>query len=254
MRASTSLAAKPLVWLSSITLIIAIFGSMILYQAFETEIHIQAGISSCENHHYQDCFSVLSTYSESDHLNDEGHYYLGLMHYTGDAGKEHINHEKAYKHFAASAKYGHVKAQYFLGYLSFLGLGLKSPDYQEAAKWLSNAALQDHTHAQYLLGYMYYNGLVQKKVNYKEAKDWFTVASNKGHRRANFYLGEMHLRGNGVPKNMLKAVDFYMKSADQGFKLAQRVLDKLNNKAKGNSLDNEEVIIFDDEDFTYLQK
>ena len=46
---------------------------------------------------------------------------------------------------------------------------------------------------------------------------WYTKAAEQGDQKAQYYLGEMYQDGKGVKKNGNKALEWWEKSARQGY-------------------------------------
>ena len=58
--------------------------------------------------------------------------------------------------------------------------------------------------AQYQLGYMYYIGLGVPQ-DYRTAAKWYEVAAERGFAQAQHDLGVMYLDGQGVPQDYVQA-------------------------------------------------
>jgi TPR repeat protein len=67
--------------------------------------------------------------------------------------------------------------------------------------------------AQFQLG-IYYANL--KNHNYPQASYWLLLAALQNHSLAQFNLGVMCAKGQGVPKDDAKALQWFQKAADQG--------------------------------------
>ena len=95
-----------------------------------------------------------------------------LRYYEGD---EYTN---AIAPCALAAEQGDVEAQFRLGVLHLVGIGV-AQDFDEALRWFSAAAEQGNAMAQYSLGWMYASGdgVTQNVV---VAHMWFNIASANG--------------------------------------------------------------------------
>lgn len=80
---------------------------------------------------------------------------------------------------------------------------------------LQREAAQGNADAQYSLGVIYFTGDGVPKDTVK-AIEWFTKAAVQGHTKANLYLGGIYGTGNGVLKDTVKAIEWYTKAAEQG--------------------------------------
>jgi len=74
--------------------------------------------------------------------------------------------------------------------------------------------------AQAAMGIRYYKGEDVPK-DYAKAVEWFRKAAEQGHAEAQYNLGVMYLHGRGVRQDDKMAVEWYRKAADQGHALAQ---------------------------------
>ena len=74
--------------------------------------------------------------------------------------------------------------------------------------------------AQYRLGNMYYYGYGVNK-DYKKAVEWYQKSADQGYKLAQNDLGHMYDQGYGIDKDYKRAIEWYQKSADQGCEDAQ---------------------------------
>ncbi len=88
------------------------------------------------------------------------------------------DYDTALKEFRPLAEQGHPKAQYNLGVMYQLGLGVPQ-DNQEAAQWCRLAAEQGHAGAQVLLATMYHLGQGVPRDDVL-AHMWATLAAAHG--------------------------------------------------------------------------
>ena len=101
------------------------------------------------------------------------------------------------------AEAGDATAQYSLGFMYNLGIGVPKDD-KEAVKWSRLAADQGIARAQYNLGNMYYKGEGVPK-DFAEAVKWYRKAAEQGFAYAQSNLGLMYVRGESVPKDLVQA-------------------------------------------------
>ena len=76
-------------------------------------------------------------------------------------------------------------------------------------------AEQGDSDAQESLGVMYSVGQRVPKDDVKAA-EWFRKAAEQGNVKAQFFLGGMYAMGQGVPRDMTKAAEWFRKAAEQG--------------------------------------
>jgi TPR repeat protein len=80
---------------------------------------------------------------------------------------------------------------------------------------ICKAAEQGDAEAQFNLGLIYNNseGVPRDDV---EALKWFLEAAEQGHAEAQFNLGRMYYNGAGVQQDFEEATNWYRKAAEQG--------------------------------------
>ena len=61
----------------------------------------------------------------------------------------------------------------------------------------------------------------QQNIKFKKAIEKFCEASSKGLVEASHYLGYCHFKGLGTEKNIDKAIEYYKRSAEQGYDSSQ---------------------------------
>ena len=136
-------------------------------------------------------------------------------------------YERAFEYFSEYAKMGNATAQYYLGKMYYEGQCVGgSRNYAIAAEWYRKSAEQGNAEAQHSLGSMYENGEgVSKDLD--KAVEWYRKAAEKGASEAQYRLGEMYEQGRGISQDYAKALEWYRKSAEQGNVCAQCNLGKL---------------------------
>lgn len=113
-----------------------------------------------------------------------------------------------------AANKGHVKAQFAIGNMYYLGEGL-SQDFVQARYWYAKAAKKGHAKAMYNLGVIYGNGN-GVDVNFAKALDYFKKSEKKGDAFASYAIGLTYLGGYGVEPDTTKAIRLWQESADKG--------------------------------------
>ena len=90
-----------------------------------------------------------------------------------------------------------------------------SENYSVAFSLYSLAAEKSFPKALYELGVCYYYGNgVEKDLT--KAVEWFTKAAEQGYVSAQYNLGYCYENGDGIDKSLTKAVEWYTKAANQG--------------------------------------
>ena len=123
--------------------------------------------------------------------------------------------EESFLETKSKAEQGDPSAQFKLGSMYLEGLGVKK-DLSTALKWLGKSAEQGNTGAEFALGMTYYLGAKgELKPDYPKAAKFLTRAADKGDAYAQANLGRMYFFGNGVERNVGRAVELFNLSAQQ---------------------------------------
>lgn len=96
------------------------------------------------------------------------------------------------------------------------------PDEKQAEKWFRYAAEAGLDYSQYAL-----SKLLQGQGRISEAVSWYEKAAAQGNQYARYRLGKLYLAGDGVPKDVERAVEHLTASAKLGNQYAQYTLGKL---------------------------
>ncbi|MGY5375105.1 tetratricopeptide repeat protein, partial [Enterobacter roggenkampii] len=80
-----------------------------------------------------------------------------------------------------------------------------------AVEWFLCAAKQDHSSAQFKLGWMYHLGMGVEQSD-RQAFHWFILAAEQDHAGAQASLGEMYKNGWGVEQDDVAAQDWFYRA------------------------------------------
>ena len=161
---------------------------------------------------------------------------LGSNYYNGWFG-EPKDYDLALQWFQKSAAQGNKRAQWYIGEMYEIGLGVKE-DQAQAAQWYTLAAKngdrlakkslkeQNDPKHQNALGFQFYEG-VFKTHDYGKALEWFQKAASQGNAMAQGYLGEMYEKGLGVNADKTQAIQWYSKGAKNGDSKSKIALQRL---------------------------
>ena len=141
----------------------------------------------------------------------------------------------ALKEFKPLAEAGNARAQYRLGIMYAMGLGL-ARDYRQAVNWLRKSATQGNAHAQDDLGVLYDFGR-GVPADPKEASRWFRKAAEQGGGAAQFNLASLYEQGRGVPMDPVEAFAWADAATQFGELRAQRLLDSIARKMTPEQID-----------------
>jgi len=111
------------------------------------------------------------------------------------------------------AEDGHVEAQYILGGMYEIGLGVARNN-GECAHWWQEAANQGHAGSQKALGSMYFSGRGVPH-DYAKAMQLYLMAARQGHPHAQKYVALGYERGMGLPLDKEKAAYWKAEAAKQ---------------------------------------
>ncbi len=120
------------------------------------------------------------------------------------AGKD----EKAFDCFREAAKLGDKEAQYKVAWYCYHGKGISFNDDSKTitVSWLRQAAMQNHAQAQYDLGYLYEIGVGVQK-NQAQAQFWYDKASAQGISKSNLVqLNSQQKDGNFTTASIIPMI------------------------------------------------
>jgi TPR repeat protein len=152
--------------------------------------------------------------------------YLGDAYRAGELSLVK-SEKKACRLFARGVESGDVTSMVNLGQMYKHGLGVKR-DLKKATQLMRMASESGLAMAQQNLG-----GLLAMQAMHVEAVQYFTRAAKQGFLGSFYSLGICHECGEGVPKDIRKALNWYKKAADAGFEPAVEALTHLRTWAIG---------------------
>ena len=131
--------------------------------------------------------------------------------------------EDAVNWFKQSAENGDVKALYNLGLRYEQGMGVKQ-DHEIARKYFLDAALLDDVDSQAKIGHMYWTGIGGEK-NVIEAITWLRKAAEQGDATSAFWLALIYTgKDEGFRADNMKFAEWCRKAAELGHARAQYML------------------------------
>lgn len=108
-----------------------------------------------------------------------------------------------------------------IAYSNLANIYIQKKKYKEAKKWLTLASEREQARAKYLLGYLY----EQKEFSehdYEKSFYWYSQAINDDNSYdAHHRLGLLYYNGNGIAKNIDKAVEYFNIAAQNNHALSQ---------------------------------
>ncbi|NDC78645.1 MAG: hypothetical protein EBZ67_12345, partial [Chitinophagia bacterium] len=179
---------------------------------------IRTAVALHERRKYRESYRILSR----DDLKDDAQvqYYLGRMYYFGYVFQRDT--EEALRLFRLSAEKGFAIAQNNLGWMHVMGEGVPK-DATEGLKWLRKASDQGLGIGHRNIANLYQLGLGVPRdtkaadIWYRKAAESLQQAVDRGEWPEMTYLGEMLLKGLGIPRDSIRAMRLFERSADSGY-------------------------------------
>jgi len=163
----------------------------------------------------------LGEIDEPDEFPHASYDYCRLRDAILDRDVPHEERRECVEELKELAKDDDPDAQYLLGKLYRDG-GLLIPDDEQAEQWFRRAVENGSDCAAYALG-----KLLQSEHRMEEAAHGYDHAAARGNEFAQYRLAKLCLAGNGVPKDVGRAVELLDASAEQGNPYADYLLGKL---------------------------
>eukprot|EP00934_Nitzschia_sp_Nitz4_P005935 Nitzschia sp. Nitz4//scaffold145_size56662//22128//23204//NITZ4_006555-RA/size56662-processed-gene-0.14-mRNA-1//1//CDS//3329536571//5925//frame0 len=139
----------------------------------------------------------------------------------------HLDPATGYQIYLSLAKQGHVDSMVACGIVLVEGLGV-SPQEQEGLLWLEQAVARNSAQACYELGTILYTGIdevVQEDL--PAAVELFRRAAERQHVAAMYMYADCLAEGDGVPKDVAKAVPLFYQAAEHGHRFARQRIREL---------------------------
>ena len=136
----------------------------------------------------------------------------GKMYLVGDGTS--INYDKAAHLFKDAAFGGEPEGMYYYATCFAEGLGVKA-DSTKAILWANRALDKEYYWTYWLLGRMYEKGLSVKADNWS-AKYYYSLGDEHDISACQNDLGVAYATGSFVEKDMDKALELYLKAANNG--------------------------------------
>ena len=157
---------------------------------------------------------------EALNKNKECCYMLGEKYYYGKGVP--ADRRLAKEWYEASAKLGHVSAQYMYGYI-LCASARGEEDLKTGLKYVKKAARSLHAEAMLLLARNYFYGVGVDKNVKKAVKIW-KKASEIGCPAAKYYLGLCYDKGVTVRRNVMKAKKYLFAALEDGYDASKTIL------------------------------
>ncbi|MEM8599843.1 MAG: DUF2610 domain-containing protein [Bacteroidota bacterium] len=115
-----------------------------------------------------------------------------------------------------NAEAGDAEAQYLMGVAYVAGEGVVA-DTSQARRWYRRSATRGFSRAQFAFGSSMFLGGGGREPNPEEGIEWWEVAAENGNAAALGALGYAHWVGEGVAKDLGRALALYRRAVDEGY-------------------------------------
>jgi TPR repeat protein len=146
----------------------------------------------------------------------EAELTMGVLHRRGILVTK--SPESSCDYYQRAARGGQPAAQYRYG------LCIAKRNRKTAIEWIRKAAQAGHPAAQHLLGEM---DLGSGDKHVEQGAHWVALAAEQGRPSAQSLLGWLYATGTGVPKDLNRAFELYLRAAKAGVPSAQNNLAEL---------------------------
>jgi TPR repeat protein len=153
----------------------------------------------------------------SDQGDSNADLWIGLMYLNGNGVAR--DYAAAMQWFRKSADKGNAGAYYQIGIMHISGSGVTT-DYYEAMRWLQKSIDSGNQSANSGIGLLYAQGLGVHQ-DYVEALRRFHIAANANDNLSEYEIGLFYQNGWGVPVDYKQAMEWFLKSTETGFAMAQ---------------------------------
>ena len=197
----------------------------------------EIGSAYYDKGNYQEAIKWYTKAAENGYTDAQSE--LGFMYLNGEGVD--VNKTEAVKWLSLAGEKGDVLAQQALGDLYRNGDGVSKSE-SEAQRWYKEAAprfyqlskdmmkagnkqcvdffltvvdmnvLPYSVWSLFHLGAIYYNGEGGQRTDFSKAYEYFKSSADRGNKPAKYYLGLCYEYGRGVPKDMIKAKEYYKSS------------------------------------------
>lgn len=152
---------------------------------------------------------------------------LGSAYKSGRGIKQDF--AEAFRWYENSAAQGYGFAQFNLAIAYATGQGVKLSD-DLALRWALRAAESGNAVAQFYVGHVLANGLHGSAIDKPGAVSWWEKAANQGFRDAQGRLGAAYQFGEGVNRDEIQAMKWFLIAAKQKLEPAVVLVEELKNE------------------------
>jgi TPR repeat protein len=150
--------------------------------------------------------------------NADAAFNLGLGYKRRELGLKK-NMTKAFKYFLLSAENGNLLAYYYAVQFYMTGEGVWK-NIKKGKECMIKAEVDTDAATQYSLGLGYLYKQFEFDLDHAKGIELLTRSAQQGYIHAEYILGNCYRDGEGVEKERVKAIGWYRKAAQKGFKHA----------------------------------
>lgn len=223
-------------WRSIVIIILSIIVLMatIVFYFYDKDIKYRdnytQGVKNLSISNYQkalEYFNVSASYKQSDSVNN----MIAMVGILNNAVNSYNNsdYQMADSLFVSALHYNSSDAYYYLGEMFLEGIGVYK-DVNNGIDYLQKAANAGNGLAYYRLGVINKNGIyVNKDLNkaavyFDKAMRIIDFGADNNNPEMQCIKGSMYREGNGVEKNIDRAITYYKNAADNNYAPAQNEL------------------------------
>ena len=157
-------------------------------------------------------------------MDDAELLYDSSLAHIGENGQA-ADFDKAFALNAQAAALGLPDAILAMGWFHFNGCGTPQ-DLRAAERWYRRSARLGEPRAMFSLG-----EIACDEKAFQAAQRWFEMACKNGHIRSLYWLGKLQWRGQGVPRDRVKAIKLFEQAAHGNDPEAIRLMRFLNRRS-----------------------
>jgi len=179
---------------------------------------VQYNLAECYemNEDYKEAFEWYNKASKTQYESLSGQAMLKLGEFYNEGKGVNQDSDKAVELYIKSAKNGSYAAIDKLNELAKGGDKRVLDALKEISEKQAKEKMEGEAATQYLLGAQYYEGDGVKK-DITKAIECFTKAAELGDASSYYFLAEFYYSGEGVKKDNEKAFEYYLKAAQMGY-------------------------------------
>ena len=144
-------------------------------------------------------------------------YQIGLLYLNGNLGKQNDKDvAKGIGYIEEAGNRGHIDAYLAMAYFYETGFAVGKIDSAQALSYYKVLADYAVPVGYFKVGQYYENGRGGLEASPDLALEYYQTAADNGHGEALCYLGDFHRAGQYLPRDSVKAFEYYRKADEAG--------------------------------------